>query len=138
MSSFRVAVIPVPNVWISFKLFCCCFPWTYVNGRFEMAVMKLKFVPRPSIPITIISESNTRISFKFQNILALLDYSWTMSAEPHEIAIRPSVSGIDYLWTYCMDFFQSLVVASSGPYSRTLESMFFVFFLFLTNILNFC
>ncbi len=39
-------------------------------------------------------------------------------------ALRPSsVCGIDYLWSYCMDFFQILVVASPGPYLQ----MFFSF-----------
>ncbi len=33
-----------------------------------------------------------------------------------------SVCGIDYLWSYCMDFFQILVVASPGPYAQTLFS----------------
>ena len=36
------------------------------------------------------------------------------------IKIRPSsVRDIDYLWTYCMDFFQILVLASPGPYALT-------------------
>ena len=52
--------------------------------------------------------------------LALLDYI----SRAHEIeicpsSVRPSVCGIDYLWSYCMDFFQILVVASPGPYART-------------------
>ncbi len=33
--------------------------------------------------------------------------------------VRPSVCGIDYLWSYCMYFFQILVVASPGPYAQT-------------------
>ncbi len=37
---------------------------------------------------------------------------------------RPSVRGIDYLWTLCMDFFQILVVASPGLYAQT---FFFIF-----------
>ena len=54
----------------------------------------------------------------------------------HEIEIRlsyvarPSVCGIDYLWTRCMDFFQILVVASIGPYAPT-------FFEFLKNEMDF-
>ena len=52
--------------------------------------------------------------------LALLDYV----SSAHEIEIRPSVHlssvcGIDYLWSYGMDFFQILVVASPGPYAQT-------------------
>ncbi len=33
--------------------------------------------------------------------------------------VRPSVCGIDCLWTLCTDFFQILVVASPGPYAQT-------------------
>ncbi len=40
--------------------------------------------------------------------------------------VRPSVCGIDYHWSYCMDFFHILVVASHGPYAQT----FFFFFIF--------
>ncbi len=36
--------------------------------------------------------------------------------------IRPSVCGIDYLWSYCMDFFQILILASPGPYAQTFSS----------------
>ncbi len=68
--------------------------------------------------------------------LALLDYV----SRAHEIEIhlssvvrhlssvvcRPSVRGIDYLWSYCMDFFQISVVASPGTYAQT-----FTFFDFL-------
>ncbi len=32
---------------------------------------------------------------------------------------RPSVCSIDYLWSYCMDFFQILAVASPRPYAQT-------------------
>ncbi len=41
-----------------------------------------------------------------------------------------SVCGIDYmyLWSYCMDFFQILVVASPGPYAQTLFYLFIFFF----------
>ncbi len=41
-----------------------------------------------------------------------------MSAElmKSKFICRPSVCGIDYLWCYCMDFFQILVFASPGPY----------------------
>ncbi len=48
--------------------------------------------------------------------------------------VRPSVCGIDYLWGYCTDFFQILVVDSSGPYAQTL---FFWKPFFFTNILLF-
>ncbi len=50
----------------------------------------------------------------FNDILALLDYV----NRAHEIAIRPSVCGIDYLWSYCMDCVQILVVTSPGPYAQ--------------------
>ncbi len=36
--------------------------------------------------------------------------------------VHLSVCGIDYLWSYCMDFFQILVVASPGPYAQTFSS----------------
>ena len=55
-------------------------------------------------------------------MLALLNYV----SRAHEIKIRPSpvnlpssVCGINYLWTYCMDFFQILVLAFPGPYAQT-------------------
>ena len=32
--------------------------------------------------------------------------------------VRPSVCAIDYLCSYCMDFFQILIVASPGPYTQ--------------------
>ncbi len=43
-----------------------------------------------------------------------------MSAElmKSKFVRRPSICGIDYLWSYCMDFCQILVVASPGPYAR--------------------
>ena len=56
----------------------------------------------------------------------LLDYV----SRAHEIEIRlssvvrPSVCGIDYLRSYCMDCLQILFVASPGQYAKT-------FFLFL-------
>ncbi len=70
--------------------------------------------------------------FNFQifiYFLALLDYV----SRAHEIEIRPSsvrlsvrrpssICGINYLWSYCMDFFQILVVASPGPYAQTFFS----------------
>ncbi len=37
-------------------------------------------------------------------------------------SVRPSICGIDYLWTLCTDFFQILVVASPGPYAQTFFS----------------
>ncbi len=54
------------------------------------------------------------------------------------LSVRLSVCGIDYLCSYCMDYFQILVVASPGPYART----FFSFlkkknFEFFTNIFRF-
>ncbi len=54
--------------------------------------------------------------------LALLDYV----SRAHEIEIRPSSAR---LWhrlslSYCMDFFQILVVASPGPYA---QMFFFIF-----------
>ena len=61
------------------------------------------------------------ISFKFwllllighmlERILALIDHV----SRAHETEIRPSVCGIDYLWTYCMNFCKILVVALSYP-----------------------
>ncbi len=54
------------------------------------------------------------------SILALLHYV----SRGHEIEIRPSICDIDYFWSYCMDFFQILVVASRGPYAQ-------IFFSFL-------
>ncbi len=42
----------------------------------------------------------------------------------------PSVCGIDYLWSYCIDFFQILVVASPGPYAQTFFYLFIYFFFF--------
>ncbi len=53
--------------------------------------------------------------------------------------VRPSICGIDCLWSYCMDFFQILVVASPGPYA---QAFFFIlkkknFFEFFTNIFRF-
>ncbi len=57
-------------------------------------------------------------------ILALLDYV----SRAHEIEIRASsVCCIDYLWSYCMDFFQILVVASPGPYMPRRFCFFFHF-----------
>ncbi len=57
---------------------------------------------------------------------------------PSSVVRRPSVCGIDYLWSYCMDFFQILVVASPGPYGQKFfhfwEKNFFEFF---TNIFRF-
>ena len=54
-----------------------------------------------------------------------------MSAEllKSKFVRRPSSDcGIDYLWTYCMDFFQILVVASPGSYAGTWFFFFFWFF----------
>ncbi len=39
-----------------------------------------------------------------------------------------SVCGIDYLWRYCMGFFQILVVASPGPYAQIFIFFFKFFF----------
>ncbi len=62
------------------------------------------------------------------SFLALLDY--VRRAHETEIlpscVIRPSVCGIGYLWTYCMDFFQLLVVASPGTYPHTVCLYVFV------------
>ncbi len=44
--------------------------------------------------------------------------SWNRNSS----VVRLSVCGIDYLWSYCMDFFQILVVASPGPYAQTFFS----------------
>ncbi len=49
-----------------------------------------------------------------------------MSAEfmKSKFARRPSVRpSVDYLWSYCMDFFQILVVASPGPYAQNFFNM---------------
>ncbi len=58
----------------------------------------------------------------FTAILALLGYV----SRAHEIEIRPSLAfyGIDSLWSYCMDFFQVLVLASPGPYAQTFVLIF--------------
>ncbi len=46
--------------------------------------------------------------------LALLDHV----SRAHGIRVsRPSVCGIDYLWTYCMDSFQILIVATPWTYA---------------------
>ncbi len=42
--------------------------------------------------------------------------SWNRNSS----VIRPSVCGIDYLWSYCMNWFQISVVASPGPYAQML------------------
>ena len=66
----------------------------------------------------------TQVFVLFLNLelLALLDYV----SRAHEIEICPSTCGIDYLWSYCMDFFPILVVASPGPYAW--KKNFFEFF----------
>ena len=53
----------------------------------------------------------------------------------------PSACGIDYLWTYCMDFFHILVVDCPGPYVRSffqLKKCIFgfmaIFFFLFVNI----
>ena len=60
-----------------------------------------------------------------------------MSAEPMESknVRRPSVCGIDYMWRYCMDFFQISFVASPGPYALMLFSLLKNIYIFFTNIL---
>ncbi len=58
----------------------------------------------------------------FRLFLALLDYV----SGAQELEIRLSVCGIDYLWSYCMDFFQ--VVASPGPYVQTKNWFFYEYF----------
>ncbi len=71
-------------------------------------------------------------------LLALLDYvsrAHEIEIRPSSVvrrpSIRPSVCGIDYLWSYCMDFFQILVVASPGPYAQT-----FFFFLRFWSLIS--
>ena len=36
---------------------------------------------------------------------------------------RPSVCGINYLWTDCVDFFQILVLPFPGPYAQTFSEL---------------
>ncbi len=50
--------------------------------------------------------------------LALLDYVGSLESSWNQNTSigRPSHGGIDYLWTYCIEFFQTLVVASPEPY----------------------
>ena len=50
--------------------------------------------------------------------LALLDYVGSLESSWNQNSSigRPSHGGIDYLWTYCIKFFQTLVVASPEPY----------------------
>ncbi len=64
--------------------------------------------------------------------LAISYFSLTMSAELMELKFvrRPSVCGIDYLRSYCMDFFRILVVASAGPYFQTYFFIFYEYFSF--------
>ena len=63
--------------------------------------------------------------------LALLDYvSRDNEIEIHPSSVRPSLCGIDYLWSYCMDFFQILVVASLGSYAQKFLYIFFQIFFF--------
>ncbi len=52
--------------------------------------------------------------------------------------VRPSVCGIDYLWSYCMAFFQILVVAPLGPYAQKFFFSKTIFFLdFFTKYFSF-
>ncbi len=44
---------------------------------------------------------------------------------------RPSVRGIDYLWSYCMDCFQISFVASPGPYAQKIFDFLGIFFVFV-------
>ncbi len=65
----------------------------------------------------------------FFRFLALLDYvsrAHEIEIHPSSIrpSVRPSVRGIDYLWSYCMDCFQISVVASPRPYAQTIFSFF--------------
>ncbi len=52
--------------------------------------------------------------------------SWNQNSS----SVRPSsVCAINYLWTYCMDFFQILVVASPGQYAQTFFKIIIIFFI---------
>ena len=61
--------------------------------------------------------------------LVLLDY--VNRPHVHEIEIRPSSvrpCGIDYLYTYCMNFFPLVVVASPGAWATCPDVLWFFFF----------
>ncbi len=117
------------------------------SSAYVSRAYKIYIVHRPSI-IQIISVPDARFSFKFWlllplgnmprlflifeiifgffthifRFLALLDYV----SRAHEIEIRPSSvhpsSVRPSVASYCMDFFQILVVASPGPYAQTFLS----------------
>ncbi len=71
-------------------------------------------------------------SLAFQYFLALLDnVSKADEIEIRPSSCRPSICGIVYLWSYCMDFFQILVVASTWPYAQT---FFWKIFFFLISL----
>ena len=77
--------------------------------------------------------STVRIIF-----LAQLDYvSRAHGMRSLSVVCRLSVCGIDYIWTYCMDSFQILVVASPGPYVEPICEFLQFFFVFFTNIFRF-
>ena len=58
---------------------------------------------------------------------------WKFGRRPS--VVRPSfVCGIDYLWSYCMDFFQILVLAPSVPYLFFNFSFFFLIFFVFVNM----
>ncbi len=54
----------------------------------------------------------------FQKFLALLDYVSNYVMKSKIVRRTSSVCGINYLWSYCMNFFQVLVMASPGPYAK--------------------
>ncbi len=51
----------------------------------------------------------------FSSVWLCQQSSWSRNSSD----VCPSVRGIDYLWTYYMDCFQSLNVGCLGPYART-------------------
>ena len=73
------------------------------------------------------------IQVRKKRFLALLD----CASRGHGMGVwRPScVCGIDYLRSYCMDFFQILVFASRSTYAQTF--FFLNRFNFFTNIFRF-
>ena len=48
-----------------------------------------------------------------------------------------SMCGINYLWSYCMDFFQILVVVSPGPHTQTFYEFLRIFFWFFYEYFSF-
>ncbi len=119
-------------------LFLVSFAWLYQQSYCRLAGVRRQSIHRQSSVNSDLSETAGWIrpvkfycQFPVCRFLALLDYV----SRGHEIEIRPSavvhpsVCGIDYIWSYCMDCFQISVVASPGPYAQTFKKKKFFFFL---------